>query len=221
MFGHASASGSGVDIEAELRRIAVAARSLQRTVGATLGSGGRDDGHDATGMIRVVVDGRGRVQEVSVDRSWRRHLDQTRLGAALMEAYGGAGAKALTRALDSYDAAAADVTAAREDEAVVDRMFAAAAAHPRRLDPEDLPEYLERQFHEIEMIQRYGDLGGPTPSADDPGETSVFGPGRFVELTVRSGQVVDARIHLSRMPPTDAGALGREALAAFRAAQAR
>lgn len=203
------------DVFSELRRISKDLRALSRTVNATVRPDARYKGSDSSGAIGVTVDGRQHVQDVNVDARWSQRLDRTRLGDALMEAYGQAVCQLLTATSEAFDEAERDVDDADLEREVEQDL----QSHYRRhVGPEDILEEVQDQLRKIELMERFG-YGTPSGAAADQRDTTVYGPARFVEMTLSSGQISGIRVLLSRMPPMATnGTLAQEALGAFRAA---
>jgi DNA-binding protein YbaB len=203
-----------VDVLAELRRISVELRALSGSATAAVGREATFRGRDGSATVTVTINGRQHVQDVHVDARWAQRLPRDGVGDALMQAYGDAVGQVLTAAAQAVEQAARDV----DEPGLHQQVEAELRSHRRRyVAPEDLVDHVRRELRQIDMLQRYGDT--PTGAAAGPRDATVYGPGRFVEVTVRGGQISGVRVLLSRLPyMATNGTLAQEALAAFRAA---
>lgn len=211
--GHGSATPADGAL-AELRNISVELRALSRVARAGGRPGGRYEAADPTGTVTVTVDGRHEVQEVTVDPRWAERISRTELGEALAAAYG----QAVLRALNAGSAAFDDALAETDRAAIEQEVDAELRrARPRHVEPEDLRYEVQRQLEQNEMLLRFADAPAAAPRVAP--DTTVSGPGGFVTVVVRDGQVADVRVSAARIPAMATnGTIAQEAMAAFRAA---
>jgi hypothetical protein len=135
----------------------------------TLDPEGRYPGRDASGQVRVEIDGAARHAAVSLERGWRRAAGTDGLGAAILAAFTAATTARLTAwAEQSADRRPTDPPAS----VLVDRPHAT----PRYL------QMLSRAFRDLhEYRLRLTELQAAT--------TTTASPDRTVVVTVRAGQI--------------------------------
>lgn len=180
-----------MDVDADpvtqLTQLAAEVRSFRRTVRAAIQPDAQHEGWDATGLVRLVADGTGRVRSIDISRDWFAARGPAGLGPAMFEAYQAAITEVLLASLDRMTAAEAE-EAARSgapeppapEASVRDGRYSSAAF----AGAEAALAELEERDNQRERF----------PASQSTADTVLYGPYRLVEVTVRNGAVAEIAV---------------------------
>ncbi|WBB69349.1 hypothetical protein [Micromonospora sp. WMMD812] len=160
-------------------------------------------GLDRTGAVAVRVDATSDVEDVAVERDWRRRVDVDGVAGAIFEAYAGA------------LRAAVEATALRE-VARDQEVAAPSTPEPRAAVEDELDDHvwLRRTWRTLHDID--ADLDRLAHARDDRAEHAIAGPHGFLTLRLRGDSITAITGDTDRIARLDAGQLESEALSLFR-----
>lgn len=221
MHGHGDA--------AALQGLVREAQELARQLGAGQDRSVGFRGKDPTGTIGVVIDSTGRVRQVEVGDDWRETLGVADLGSAILAAVTDAVLRrlhdwgaAVTKAGDDPDIATPRGAAASGPPPAVAGSSAGDGTRPPRgagmFDDAPGPSTLGELLSLFDGLER--ELDAFTREVEERArrEFRGRGPGGWLTVTVRGGQVVKVDIDKRRAVDANHVAISREAMAAFDAA---
>jgi DNA-binding protein YbaB len=197
-----SAPRSSFDIEGN-RELRAVSRLMQRSVEADTVFEGRD----SSGLITVLVNGRGLVQDVTVDGGWVNAVGPSALGDALLQAFQAANIEALAASLQNFRAA---VDSGGVAEQVVEVAEEEAAPEGRK-SYEDLVRELEEANASLDRtvakVEEYNR------------RTGVSGKANLLRLNLDQGSMTSITVtDPRRATQMSAFQLATEALSMFQAA---